>query len=76
MPRMPWVEAEVQSLSAVDQAMLSHLVRPLNVRLPMFGGGRTLSPRDMVCTNSGGTAKTLAPYGDKVPRLSDSTIVP
>ena len=30
--------------------------------LAMLGGGRTLSPRDMVCTNSGGTAKTLAPY--------------
>ena len=36
--------------------------------LAMLGGGRTLSPRDMVCTNSGGTAKTLAPIGDKVPR--------
>ena len=30
--------------------------------LAMLGGGRTLSPRDMVCTNSGETAKTLAPY--------------
>ena len=28
--------------------------------LAMLGGGRTLSPRDMVCTNSGATVKTLA----------------
>ena len=28
--------------------------------LAMLGGGRTLSPRDMVCTSSGGMVKTLA----------------
>ena len=28
----------------------------------MLGGGRTLSPGDMICTSSGGMSKTLALY--------------